>query len=221
VSASSRPAALFDMDRTLVRVNTGNLYVRWRLQRREARFRDLVRVTMWMAQYSLGLVDAARVTTLALEALAGLEEDRMRDDCRIWYNEVVRRHVTARARAEVDKRMRDGYTCAILSASTPYATAPLAADLGIDHVLCTTLEVKDGRFTGDYERPLCYGTGKVALAERWAIAQGVDLDRSVFYTDSVSDLPMLERVGERRIVNPDPRLRLRALVRGWPVERWR
>src|SRR2546430_2634453 len=66
-------------------------------------------------------------------------------------------------------------------------------------------------------RPVCYGEGKIYWAQRFATAQGVDLGRSYFYTDSITDLPVLERVGEPRIVNPDPRLRRVAARRGWPV----
>jgi len=77
--------------------------------------------------------------------------------------------------------------------------------------------VRDGRFTGEAVRPVCYGAGKIYWAERFATAQGVDLGRSYFYTDSITDLPVLERVGEPRIVNPDPRLRRVAARRGWPV----
>lgn len=218
--ALSHRAAFFDMDRTLVRVNTGNLYLSWRMKRGQAGVRDFLRVSGWMLQYTLGVVDAPRVTTLALRSLAGTEEDAFRAECREWYDAMVRQHVTALAREAVEARRRAGYTLVILSASTPYATAPLADDLGIEHVLCTRLAVHEGRFTGAYEDPLVYGAGKVTVAERWAREHSIDLAASTFYTDSVSDLPMLERVGEPRVINPDPRLRVRALVRGWPVERW-
>ncbi|HEY8431454.1 MAG TPA: haloacid dehalogenase-like hydrolase, partial [Sandaracinaceae bacterium] len=65
-----------------------------------------------------------------------------------------------------------------------------------------------------------YAEGKVERARAWAAEHGVDLSRSVFYTDSVSDRPMLETVGEPRVVNPDPRLSALARRRGWPIERW-
>jgi phosphoserine phosphatase len=71
------------------------------------------------------------------------------------------------------------------------------------------------------EAPLCFGAGKVVHASAWARDHGVDLSASAFYTDSVSDLPMLERVGEPRVINPDLRLRRVARRRGWPIESWR
>ena len=106
---------------------------------------------------------------------------------------------------------------AILTSATRYLAAPLAADLGIEHILVTQLVVRDGRFTGEAVRPVCYGDGKMYWAERFAAAEGLELDQSYFYTDSITDLPVLERVGEPRVVNPDPRLRRLAVRRGWPV----
>lgn len=215
-----RRAAIFDVDRTLVRVNTGRLYVRWRYARREAGLRDVLRFSRWMAQYTLGTIDAAQVVGRALESLAGVEEERFRDECGAWYAAAVRPHISEAARAAVEAHRRRGDVLAILSASTPYVAQPLAADLDIEHVLCTRLTVESGRFTGGCDR-LCYGDDKARIAEEWAATEGVDLSRSVFYTDSVSDLPMLLRVGEPRVVNPDPRLRLRAALEGWQVSRWR
>jgi phosphoserine phosphatase len=72
--------------------------------------------------------------------------------------------------------------------------------------------------TGQVVPPVCYGTGKVVWAERFAEEHGVDLSASYFYTDSITDLPLLERVAHPVAVNPDPRLRRLAQKRGWPVE---
>jgi HAD superfamily hydrolase (TIGR01490 family) len=213
-------AALFDMDKTLVRANTGVLYARWRVRQRQLPARELVRVLSWSLQYTLGVVDAESVSRFAARTLTGLDEARFAEECRLWFREDVLPRVAARARAEVEARRSEGYVLAILSGSSPYATEPLAAELGIAHVLCTRLAVSEGRFTGEVVAPLAFGAGKVTLATAWARTHGVDLGRSVFYTDSISDLPMLERVGEARIVNPDPRLRWAARRRGWPIERW-
>ena len=215
-----RRAAFFDVDRTLVRVNTGTLYMRWRFGRREARLVDVLRVSAWMMRYTFGLLEPDEVGRRALAMVSGMEEATFRRDCREWYEATVRPHVSAAARREVERRRDAGELVAILSASTPYAVEPLAEELGIGHVLCSKLEVRDGRFTGGCTE-LCYGRGKVTAAERWAREHRVDLSRSAFYTDSVSDLPMLRRVGEPRVVNPDPRLRLVAAQHGWRTERWR
>ena len=78
----------------------------------------------------------------------------------------------------------------------------------------------DGKLTGKVEHPLCFGHGKLVRARRLAEELGFKLEEAVFYTDSITDLPLLEAVGERVCVNPDPRLRRLARARGWKIERW-
>lgn len=212
-------AALFDMDRTLVPVNTGTLYMKWRFARREARKRDVLRFASWMAQYALGTIDAQRVSERALATLAGTPEAKFAEECAEWAEREVAPLISDGARREVERRKRAGDVVAILSASTRYAIAPIARRLGIDHVLCSELYVgPDGCFTG--EADVCYGAQKLRRAKAWAREQDVSLEHSSFYTDSVSDLPVLLHVGEPRIINPDPRLRFRALLNGWPTETW-
>ncbi|MDB4977476.1 MAG: Phosphoserine phosphatase [Myxococcaceae bacterium] len=216
-----RSAALFDVDRTLVTVNTARLYVRWQMQKRDASWLDYVRVTGALMQYVSGTLQPERAARHAFETVRGTSEAKMREECLGWYARVVRPCISRHGREEVRRRRSEGHTCAILSASTPYLTEPLAEELGIDHVLCTRLEVNDGVFTGGWEAPLCYGEGKVARASRWALQHDIDLARSSFYTDSISDLPMLEAVGSPRVVNPDPRLWLVAARRRYPVASWK
>ena len=113
------------------------------------------------------------------------------------------------SRALVRAHQRKGHTVAIVSSATRYQIEPLARDLGIEHVLCTRLEVEDGRFTGRRReaRPATARARRDAAREL-AAAHGVDLDESCFYTDSDEDLPLLDIVGRPRPTNPN-----RALAR--------
>jgi HAD superfamily hydrolase (TIGR01490 family) len=216
-----RSAALFDVDRTLVNVNTARLYARYQMAKGNAGLREYAALAGVLLQYTFGTLDADRAAANAFERVRGTSEAALRADCLSWYRRVVRPHISERGRRAVQRARSEGHKLAILSASTPYLTEPLAEELGIDHVLCTRLTVSDGLFTGSYEAPLCYGAGKVAHAQAWAIQHGIDLGRSTFYTDSISDLPMLEVVGSPVVVNPDPLLRLTAARRRYPVESWK
>jgi HAD superfamily hydrolase (TIGR01490 family) len=216
-----KAAALFDVDKTLVNVNTVRLYVRWRMGRREAGLRDYATMTKVLFRYAFGLLDPAEAAARGFRTIIGYEEARMREECRTWYAKVVRPHISKHGRRTVERWQRGGTPCALLTAATPYLAEPLAEELGIPHVICTRLTVLDGRFTGGWQEPLCYGPGKLHLAQAWAREHGIDLAKSAFYTDSISDLPVLEAVGLPRVVNPDPRLFLAALRRGYPIESWR
>lgn len=216
-----RPAAFFDMDKTLVRANTGILYARWRFSRGETSAMTLLRAGWWSLRYTFGTVDVGAITRFAALTVAGRDEAAFADECAGWFRSDVLRHVVDAGRAEVTRRRAEGQPTIILTGSTPYAARPLAEELGVDHVVASTLEVADGKLTGGVVEPLCFGHGKLTRAEHFAAEHDIDLAASSFYTDSISDLPVLERVKEPRVVNPDPRLRRLARQRGWRIEEWR
>lgn len=214
-------AALFDMDRTLVRKETASLYVRYQRELGEARRRDLLRVTFWVAQYTLGVIDAPDVAKRALRSLAGTSESAMSARCDDWFRRWVEPHVCDLGRRAVERHRERGDLLAIVTGASSYAAWPLARRLGIPHLVSSELEVDDtGRFTGDFVAPLCIGEGKVERTKRFAAERGFALEEAAFYSDSYTDLPLLELVAEPVAINPDPRLRRIATKRGWRVETW-
>jgi HAD superfamily hydrolase (TIGR01490 family) len=105
----------------------------------------------------------------------------------------------------------------IVSASPQRIVEPLAAALGMTGAVGTEGEVVDGHFTGEIEGPFIYGQGKAEAIEKLAADREYDLDLSYAYSDSVSDLPMMELVGHPVAVNPDSELDSIAHERGWPI----
>ncbi len=204
-----------------MRIDTATLYVRYQRDKGEADWRDATRVAWWMFQYTLGVIDAERVAERALESFRGKEETWLKTTCEEWYLEYVRPHVANAGREAVERHRSAGDVLAIVTGATPYAAMPLARELSIDHVVATRLELDSvGRFTGRVAPPMSFGNGKIVLAEKLAAEQGFTLDDATFYSDSITDLPLLERVKTPIIVNPDRRLRGVARSRGWPIERW-
>jgi phosphoserine phosphatase len=88
----------------------------------------------------------------------------------------------------------------------------------VRHYLYTRLEVEHGRFTGRVVDPICFEEGKIFCLEQLVDEKGIDLAKSWFYTDSVTDLPLLDLVGHPVAVNPDPFLYRTARRRCWPIE---
>jgi HAD superfamily hydrolase (TIGR01490 family) len=204
-----------------VRKETASLYVRYQIERGEASWTDLFRTLVWVGQYTLGVLDHERVARIVVAEIRGMPETVLAARCDDWFPRYVERHVTDAGREAVRRHREAGHLCAIVTGASPYTSRPLARLLGIDHVVSTVFELDaERRFTGRPEMPLCLGPGKVERAERLAQAQGFRLEDAVFYTDSISDLPLLERVAEPVAVNPDPRLERVASRRGWRIERW-
>ena len=104
-----------------------------------------------------------------------------------------------------------------MSAAPVEIVEPLALALGMTAGLGTRAVVDDGVYTGELAGPFCYGPGKVEAIAEVAHWEGYDLTRCYAYSDSVSDLPMLDAVGHPVAVNPDARLGATAAERGWPV----
>lgn len=197
------------------------MYVRYQYARGEATLLDLAKVSYWVLQYTFGVIDAERVAASALRSLRGTDEAALAKRCEEWFEEMVRPHVAERGRAAVKKHLAEGDIVAIVTAATPYASRPLAKELGIQHIAASNLELDErNRFTGRLEKPFCYGPGKIARAEALGKELGFSLDEAIFYSDSYTDLPLLERAGDRVCVNPDPRLRRVARARGWRIEKW-
>lgn len=214
-------AALFDMDKTLVAKNTAELYVRFQRDIGEATWRDGVRVSAWLFQYSLGLLDATGVATRMIGSYRGQSEAELIAKCERWYQGYVRQHLSGVGARVVQECKAAGDFTAIVTASTRYASGPLARELGIDDIVATQVEVDDrGLLTGGIVWPLCYAEGKVVRAERALAKRGLSLSDASFYSDSVTDLALLEAVARPHAVNPDPRLRREAERRGWPILAW-
>jgi HAD superfamily hydrolase (TIGR01490 family) len=105
----------------------------------------------------------------------------------------------------------------ILSASPTEIVSRLASMLGLEHGVGTTSEVVDGRYTGRLEGPFCYREGKADIMRAMADEHGWDLASSYAYSDSISDLPMLEAVGHPVAINPERELLELAQERGWEI----
>ncbi|MBL0220493.1 MAG: HAD family hydrolase [Myxococcales bacterium] len=212
-------AALFDMDNTLLRVDTGMSWTKFLYRRGELPKKMVAKAVYWSALYKLAVLDMEAVFTKLCLDLAGDSEHEMIAKCDVWYRDHIAAEVAPAAKVAVDYHRQAGHTVVLATGSTCYAARPVARGIGIDHVLSSELEVAGGAFTG---RPsaLCFGQHKVTLAEQWAARNGIDLAASYFYSDSYNDLPMLERVGTAIAVNPDSRLRRHARSRGWAVQQW-
>ena len=214
-------AAFFDVDGTLIANNSGTLYMKFMRRRGEIRRRDVFRTSYLYLRYRLGLLDIEAAAASTSAWIRGRLERDIADHCRVWYREMVRQYLLPEMVRRVRQHQAQGHVVALLSSTTPYLAGPLAEELGIEHLIVSRLIVEDGRFTGDVHRPICYGAGKIHWAKRFAAERDIDLAASWFYTDSVTDLPMLEIVGHPEIVNPDLRLRREARRRGWNITQLR
>ena len=216
----NRPAAaFFDLDRTLIRGSSVYAfgYVAWRHgmmptsdlvedARKAARFR--------LSGESEGRADAVRDRVLG--AIAGHSES----DLIALSADIIPRllsHVRDESQGFIDLHHEAGRDTYIVTASPIELAGELAGELGMTGAIATVAEVVGGRYTGELAEPFCYGPGKALGIEKLAAARGYALELCYAYSDSISDLPMMEVVGHPVAVNPDRALEAVARSRGWPI----
>jgi HAD superfamily hydrolase (TIGR01490 family) len=209
--------ALFDLDNTLL---SGDTDVEWlaflvgqgTVPRSEAQAN-----AQMDRRYRDGSVDAAEYVRFYLRYYPPHEMARLLAWREAFVLERIVPKIAAGARALLESHKAD--LCVIITATNRFLTEPIAAALGVQHLIATEPQIVGGRFTGEFEGTPCMREGKVERLQAWLRARGESLDglATWFYSDSINDLPLLERVTHPVAVDPDPRLGKIALTRGWPV----
>ena len=213
----NRVAAFFDVDKTLIAENSGTLYVRNLWEKGEIDWRTASQHLFAYLRYKLNLLDIEQFAESTAEDFAGRAEEELMAESRGWVSETLRDLIYPEAFELVQKHREAGHIVALVSGATRYIVEPLAEYLGVEHTMHTQLEVRNGLFTGRIVHPVCFGEGKIYWLQQLIDRENIELAKSYFYTDSVTDQPLLDLVGHPVVVNPDPLLYRLAVRRGWPV----
>lgn len=211
-------AAIFDLDRTLLQGGTGPLLSRAMYDlgvvTRRLPGERLLYKTFDVLGESLPSIALARQATLVAKGRAGTTFD----EAALAAAEAIADVVHPFALTLIEQHHAAGRPVVLATTTPEHLVRPLARRLGVDHVVATRYALtEDGRFDGNLEGPFVWSRGKLAAVRAWAEREGVDLAESFAYSDSIFDLPLLTAVGHPAAVNPDPRLTVYALARGWPI----
>ena len=217
VGETPRIGAFFDMDKTLIAENSGSLFMRYKYQRGEISGVELLKGALSYIQYKVGVLDIENWTKQMMLQFRGQSEAELEQEAVRWFHELVVQTLYPEAYRVVEQHRAAGHVVAIVSGATKFVVRPIAERLGIEHMLYTRPEVEKGLFTGRVIEPICFEEGKIYWLQQFIESQGIDLAKSYFYTDSITDLPLLEIVGHPVVTNPDPRLYRTAVRRRWRV----
>lgn len=219
-SEAGRVAAFFDLDRTLIRGSANYPLAIAAFRAGLVPWRELFADTVNAVRFTRhGSTDhgSAELRERILRAVKGIRQSDIIHLGGVVTPKLTRRLIPEAAGLLAEHHGR-GEDRIVVSASPIELVAPFATAIGLEGAVATRGQLDaDGRYTGGLEGEFCYGAGKVIEIEKLAAERGYDLARSYAYSDSVSDLPMLERVGHPVAVNPDRELRELAAARGWPV----
>lgn len=214
--------ALFDLDNTLLPLDSDNEWGRYMVRRGvvdaasyEARNEE------FFQQYQTGTLDPTQYLEFVLGTLAQFSREELDALHRDFMRDVIDAAILPQAQALLQAHRDAGDLIAIVTATNGFVTTPIARALDVQHLLAAKPEyATDGRLTGALVGVPTYGAGKVTHARAWLADMGKsieDFDRSYFYSDSHNDLPLLSIVTHPVAVNPNTPLTAYAKARGWPI----
>lgn len=210
--------ALFDLDNTLLVDDSDYLWGKFLSSQGLVDGHEYERQNLaYYEQYKAGRLDIRAFLQFSLKPLATISAKELLRLREQFINTEIKPTIAPGAFKLLDQHRSRGDILLIITATNRFITGPIAALLGIDHLLATTPVLKNGAFTGDFSSPACFREGKNTNLDIWLKRYRVDMTGSYFYSDSHNDLPLLERVDHAVAVDPDPTLKTRALQEGWPV----
>jgi HAD superfamily hydrolase (TIGR01490 family) len=213
--------ALFDLDHTLLRLDSDAAWVEFligegALERAgfELRNRTIVE------RYRRGEVGVLEFTEFYLTTLKDRDPTQLNAWRADYLARAIRPAIPAAARALVERHRAAGDLLVLTTATSRFLTAPIADELGFEHLIATEPEMIAGRYSGKVSGTPNMREGKIVRLEAWLAQRGQRLEEfreSWFYSDSRNDVPLLERITHPVAVNPDPALAALARARAWPV----
>jgi HAD superfamily hydrolase (TIGR01490 family) len=212
-------AAFFDLDKTLLSRSSTLAFSRPFYRHGLISRTAMIRGAFAQAVFRRAGADHERMERLRSQAsqlCRGWQAERVREIVSRHLDEIIVPHLYGEARALVSGHHEAGRDVIVVSASGHEVVDPIAALLGADTVIATTMVIADGRYTGDVAF-YAYGEAKAARMRELAAQRGYELADCYAYSDSITDLPMLEAVGHPTAVNPDRALRQVAAARDWPM----
>jgi HAD superfamily hydrolase (TIGR01490 family) len=218
-----RSAAFFDLDKTVIAKSSALAFGRPFYRDGLITRRDVVKSAYAQLMYRIGGADdqqMARIRDHLAELCRGWSVEQVSQIVNETLHELINPYIYAEAAALIDEHRSAGRDVVVVSTSGEEMVRPIAEQLGVTDIIATRMVVRDGRYTGEVAY-YAAGPTKADAVRELAKLRDYDLASSYAYSDSVSDVPLLETVGHPSAVNPDRGLRRAASDRGWPVLEFR
>jgi HAD superfamily hydrolase (TIGR01490 family) len=218
-AAHARTAAFFDLDKTIIAKSSTLAFSKPFFNQGLLNRRAVLKSSYAQFIFLLSGADhdqMDRMRTHLANMCSGWDVAQVKSIVNETLHDIVTPLVFAEAADLIAAHKLCGRDVVVVSASGEEIVAPIARALGATHAMATRMVVEDGKYTGDVAF-YCYGEGKVQAIHELAAREGYPLEHCYAYSDSITDLPMLEAVGHPSVVNPDRGLRREAVERGWPV----
>jgi len=210
--------AIFDLDNTLIADDSDYLWGQFLVDQGIVDKQHYENANAkFYNDYKQGTLDIVEFLNFSLQPLADNDPQQLYQ----WRSQFIREIITPlllqSARQLIDKHRNKGDILLVITATNRFVTEPIVKLYGIDNLLATTPEMKDGRYTGGFNGIPCFREGKVKLLQEWLAHSGHSMLDSWFYSDSHNDLPLLKLVDHPVAVDPDEKLAGYAKEANWPI----
>ncbi len=209
---------IFDLDNTLISDDSDYLWGQFLVDQGIVdKHQYEVANAKFYEDYKLGDLDIVEFLHFSLAPLAKNKAEQLYQWRDQFITEIIKPIQLKPAIRKVNLHRFKGDTVMIITATNRFVTEPIAKLFGIDHLLATTPEVKEGEFTGNFEGNPCFQAGKITYLKKWLENSTETLENSWFYSDSHNDIPLLELVDNPVAVDPDEELRQYAEEKEWSI----
>jgi HAD superfamily hydrolase (TIGR01490 family) len=217
--------ALFDLDSTLLPCDSDYEWGQFLARIGVVDGEDYARKNERFYQdYKEGKLDIHEFLRFSLKPLSEHSRAQLKEWHDVFMREVIKDQLHSKAIDLVKRHQDAGDLCCVITATNSFVTRPIIESFGIKHLIATepaTLEDHPlADFTGEVKGVPNFREGKILNLHAWLASQNLSLDAlpySYFYSDSINDLPLLEKVSHPVATNPDERLRNEAKQRNWPI----
>lgn len=212
--------AFFDIDKTILKINSGEALIRHAYSKGLMNTIGLLKAIYTGVQYKYGWKDTHKIIHKMGSWLKGLSEDKFNKLSNEIFHKDILPNIRPNIIHEIEKLKADGAEVVILSSAVESICVPLGNHLKVDDVICTKLEVKNGKFTGLPVGKFCFRDEKLIRLRKYCEERNYPLSDAAYYADAIDDLPALEKVGYPVCIAPDKKLTKIALQRGWQIHNW-
>ena len=209
-----------DVDKTILSINSGAVLVKLAFKDKLLTKHELIKAYYYSVLYKLNIRKPEVIIASLGSWLKGISTSDIKLLCKRIVDEYLIDSIRPNIRKELETHRQNGAELVILSSAINEMCQPLGQYLGIDHQICTNMEIKDDILTGSPIGKYCFDEEKKVRLLHYCTENNYKLNQAYYYGDSISDLPALEAVGNPVCICPDKRLRKIAIRKGWQIYYW-
>ncbi len=212
--------AFFDLDRTITKTVSGKIIAITAYRKGLVKKNDLVNAFFNSLAFTLRIRNHRKIIDDMIGWVKGIDEKEIIDLCYEVFTTSILPSVFKEVKTEIEFHKKKNARLVILSSSIEPLCKLVKNHLNMDDIICTKLEVRDGKYTGKATGKPCFGTEKLTRMQEYCAKNNINPDKVWYYGDSKADIPVLSSVGHPVCINPERYLRNKARKNNWTIYYW-